>query len=99
MPPSAAPEWLRVGWSLEMTATSAPASYASIAARIPAQPAPTIRTSWDASTRAEASGTTWAAAWSYRGGLDDPQRPVPAVDALRAVHRDEARADEPPSVE
>src|SRR5690348_17419621 len=41
-----------------MTATSAPASYASIAARIPAQPAPTTRTSWVASTRSEASGTT-----------------------------------------
>ena len=48
-----------------MTATSAPASYASIAARIPAQPAPTTRTSWVASTRAEASGTTRAAAPSH----------------------------------
>ena len=38
MPPSAAPEWLRVGWSFETIATSAPASWASIAARIPAQP-------------------------------------------------------------
>src|SRR5687768_1863125 len=50
MPPSAAPEWLRTGWILETTATSAPASKASIAARIPAQPAPTIRTSCLAST-------------------------------------------------
>src|SRR5688572_1435381 len=45
MPPSAAPEWLRVGWILERSATSAPASNASIAARMPAQPAPTTRTS------------------------------------------------------
>ena len=40
IPPSAAPEWLRVGWSFETSATSAPASNASIAARMPAQPAP-----------------------------------------------------------
>ena len=46
IPPSAAPEWLRVGWSFETSATSAPASNASIAARIPAQPAPTTSTSW-----------------------------------------------------
>ena len=45
MPPSAAPECERVGWSLETTATSAPARFASIAARIPASPAPTITTS------------------------------------------------------
>ena len=57
MPPSAAPEWLRVGWSFETTATSAPASNASIAARMPAQPAPITRTSCAASTRRDASGT------------------------------------------
>src|SRR5437763_12566822 len=45
MPPSAAPEWLRVGWSFETIATSAPASCAAMAARMPAQPAPTTRTS------------------------------------------------------
>ena len=50
MPPSAAPEWLRVGWSFEMTATSAPASNASIAARMPAQPAPMTTTSCAVST-------------------------------------------------
>src|SRR4051812_24280979 len=99
MPPSAAPEWLRVGWSFDMTATSAPASYASIAARIPAQPAPTTRTSWDASTRAEASGTAWTAAWSCGGRLDDPQGAVGAVDALRAFDLAETRPGEPPAVE
>src|SRR6478609_5527051 len=99
MPPSAAPEWLRVGWSFEMTATSAPASYASIAARIPAQPAPTTRTSWVASTRAEASGTAWAAASSYGRRLHDPQRAVAAVEPLRTVDLGEARADDPPVVE
>src|SRR5947209_1390369 len=40
MPPSAAPEWERVGWIFEIIATSAPASKASIAARMPAQLAP-----------------------------------------------------------
>src|SRR5213596_1136807 len=54
MPPSAAPEWLRTGWILERSATSAPASKASIAARIPAQPAPTISTSCLASTCSDA---------------------------------------------
>ena len=50
IPPSAAPEWLRTGWIFEMTATSAPTSNASIAARMPAQPAPTTSTSYFAST-------------------------------------------------
>src|SRR5215813_4163043 len=50
MPPSAAPEWLRVGWIFEIIATSAPSSNASIAARIPAQPAPMTSTSCFAST-------------------------------------------------
>src|SRR2546421_12642486 len=55
MPPSAAPEWLRTGWILERRATSAPASCASMAARIPAQPAPTTRTSCFASTPLDAT--------------------------------------------
>src|SRR5256714_10825714 len=50
MPPSAAPEWLRTGWIFEISATSAPASCASMAARMPAQPAPTTSTSCSAST-------------------------------------------------
>src|SRR5579863_3554458 len=45
MPPSAAPECERVGWSFEIIATSAPASWASMAARMPAHPAPTTSTS------------------------------------------------------
>src|SRR3712207_3163609 len=57
MPPSAAPEWLRVGWSFEIIATSAPASCAAIAARIPAQPAPTTRTSCFASTAKDPTET------------------------------------------
>ena len=52
MPPSAAPECERVGWIFEIIATSAPASKASIAARMPAQPAPTTSTSCFAITKA-----------------------------------------------
>src|SRR5207248_3470991 len=65
MPPSAAPEWLRVGWIFETSATSAPASWASIAARIPAQPAPITTTSCFASTATEAIETRVAAAWLH----------------------------------
>src|SRR5919107_171460 len=61
MPPSAAPEWLRTGWIFESSATSAPASNASIAARMPAQPAPTMRTSCLASTTKEA--IEWRSDW------------------------------------
>ena len=50
IPPSAAPEWLRTGWIFERSATSAPRSLASIAARIPAHPALTTKTSCVAST-------------------------------------------------
>ena len=46
MPPWAAPEWLRTGWTFVTSATSAPASCAAMAARIPARPAPTTTTSW-----------------------------------------------------
>jgi hypothetical protein len=41
MPPWAATEWLRTGWTLEMTATSRSGGDAS-AALIPARPAPTM---------------------------------------------------------
>ncbi len=44
MPPCAAPVCERVGYSFEMTAVFAPGP-ASMAARIPAPPAPTITTS------------------------------------------------------
>src|SRR5204862_7594693 len=47
MPPAAATECERTGWTLLMIATVAPASAAASAARCPANPAPMIRTSWD----------------------------------------------------
>src|SRR4051794_31054316 len=45
MPPAAATEWERTGWTLEMMPTVAPASAAAVAARWPARPAAMIRTS------------------------------------------------------
>src|SRR3954447_21428653 len=45
MPPAAALEWLRTGWTLLMIATVAPARAAARAARWPASPAPMINTS------------------------------------------------------
>ena len=46
MPPAAATECERTGWTLLMIATVAPASAAARAARWPARPAPMMRTSW-----------------------------------------------------
>src|SRR5690242_16641722 len=82
MPPSAAPEWLRVGWILERSATSAPASKASIAARMPAQPAPITSTSCEASTREDAIGTLVVGA--CRG---DRRRGVGELLEVLAEHR------------
>src|ERR1700712_4911114 len=45
MPPAAATECERTGWTLLMIATDAPASAAANAARWPANPAPRMRTS------------------------------------------------------
>src|SRR5512143_1376472 len=71
MPPSAAPEWLRVGCSFETMATSAPASNAAMAARMPAQPAPTTRTSCVPSIRAEPIGKPGPGASDPRPGRPD----------------------------
>src|SRR5262249_47978801 len=93
MPPSAAPECDRVGWSFEITATSAPASCASMAARMPAQPAPTTSTSCVASTCGDATESPGALA------LDNPQRAVRAFETLRALDLGETRLEEEPTVE
>src|SRR4051794_38944330 len=71
MPPSAAPEWLRVGWSLEIIATSAPASCAAMAARMPAQPAPTTRTSCSPITSSDGTATADGEASDPRPGLGE----------------------------
>src|SRR5580765_7869838 len=84
IPPSAAPEWLRVGCSFEMTATSAPVSEASIAARMPAQPAPTTRTSCALSTLTDASESGgFRACLHARAGRADAL--VDVREALREV--------------
>src|SRR5215210_3631917 len=79
MPPSAAPEWLRTGWILEISATPAPASCASIAARMPAQPAPTMRTSCWAST------TSRRYRMRLRPGLANDAPAEPGGEALLRV--------------
>src|SRR4051794_36003106 len=93
MPPSAAPEWLRVGCSFETIATSAPASWAAIAARIPAQPAPITRTSCFPSTerasyrnsRGSAVGPGVSAAGGGRGAGRRPRLPArPSARRARA---------------
>src|SRR5438874_1530276 len=58
---------------------------------MPAQPAPTTRTSCSTST-------TRTLANFHRLGFDDPERPVGAVEAGGAVHLGEARADEAESL-
>src|SRR5262245_64637071 len=83
MPPSAAPEWLRVGWSLEIIATSAPASCASMAARMPAQPAPITSTSWVASMRF--GRYTMAAPSGAAEARLDPDAPVAPWTAVATV--------------
>src|SRR6476469_3434064 len=47
MPPWAAFEWERTGWTLLMIPTDTPSSAAARAARWPASPAPITSTSWD----------------------------------------------------
>src|SRR5687767_6761979 len=51
MPPCAALECERTGWTLEMMPTDAPASAALSAARWPARPAPMTRTSCSGTAR------------------------------------------------
>src|SRR5207248_4635150 len=68
MRPSAAPECDRVGWIFEIIATFAPASKASMAARMPAQPAPTTRTSCSPITFSDATASPRAAASGSRAG-------------------------------
>src|SRR2546421_6683885 len=51
MPPWAAFEWDRTGWTLDRIPTAAPASAAARAARWPARPAPITSTSWSGMRR------------------------------------------------
>src|SRR3954449_6303144 len=87
MPPSAAPEWLRVGWIFETSATFAPTSKAAMAARMPAQPAPTTRTSCSPITCSDATGR-WKAGASGPGARRGELR-IGELLEVRAEHAGE----------
>src|SRR3954453_24141437 len=89
MPPAAATEWERTGWTLLMMATLAPASAAASAARWPARPAPRIRTS--------CAGMALLPSYVRGGDLDSIARPSEALSdraggqrPAHAVERDHA---------
>src|SRR5215211_7619850 len=68
MPPWAALEWERTGWTLLMIPTDTPSSAAASAARCPARPAPITRTSWEG-TSADAIDAKSEPAVGIRGAL------------------------------
>src|SRR4051812_11006280 len=89
MPPAAATEWERTGWTLLMMATLAPASAAASAARWPARPAPRIRTS--------CAGMALLPSYVRGGDLDSIARPSEALSdraggqrPAHAIERDHA---------
>ena len=76
MPPAAATECERTGWTLEMIATVAPVWAAASAARWPARPAPMIRTSCEGTPvniNERAAGPVAAVRCTPRG--PPPRRP------------------------
>ena len=95
MPPSAAPEWLRTGWILEITRDVGAGVEASIAARIPAQPAPTTRTSCFASTLSNATRNRGGRRFTRRRVTRAPTRRSRAARrrtrSLGVLHLGEAR--------
>src|SRR5680860_1736244 len=76
MPPAAALECDRTGWTLLMIATVAPERAAASAARWPARPAPMINTSWEGMRQESIGGTGCAVL-----------RPRPVRGAARARSR------------
>src|SRR5213078_4780278 len=86
MPPCAALECERTGWTLERIPTDAPASAAARAARWPARPAPITRTSWSGMGAAAILFTRRLRAWRAgsgrrRGRLERPAHLVERHDA------------------
>src|SRR3954462_7645362 len=71
MPPAAATEWERTGWTLLMIATVAPASAAARAARWPARPARMMRTSCEGMAPGF-KGSGWAVHHIRRRPSDRP---------------------------
>ena len=70
MPPAAALECERTGWTLLMIATVAPARAAASAARWPARPAPMIRTSCAGMAGESISRTARVGVWLSRVSAD-----------------------------
>src|SRR3954462_14828848 len=93
IPPAAATECERTGWTLLMIATVAPSSAAARAARWPARPAPMIRTSWEGMTR---NLITWVPTSMAGGGRDRPpdllDRHHAAQEVLAVEREDRAKA-------
>src|SRR4051794_32341792 len=94
MPPWAAFEWERTGWTLERIPTETPCSAAASAARCPARPAPITSTScvgkaraslWEGVFRLPSGGSERAA--DLIRGHDSPQHTV----AVHRHHRSELR--------
>src|SRR3954470_22195880 len=99
MPPWAALECERTGWTFDRIPTEAPCSAAASAARCPASPAPITSTSvwgkaraslWDAFQRARSGGFDHAGenvgGFARRKALDDGQ-PLPGREARRQADR------------
>src|SRR4051794_9425867 len=86
MPPAAATEWERTGWTLLMIATVAPASAAARAARWPARPAPMMRTSCEGMAPGF-KGSGWAVHHIRRRPSDRPSgHPAGRRGGERAAH-------------
>src|SRR5215213_5555702 len=84
MPPCAALEWERTGWTLEMMPTDAPASAALRAARWPARPAPMTRTSCSGTARDSMHLACALPGRCARGGrLERTSYLIPCDDALQ----------------
>src|SRR5437763_11493910 len=96
MPPAAATECDRTGWTLLMIATVDPLSAAARAARWPARPAPMIRTSWAGMRpglyKPSGGGCRQGAADLFDG--DDPAEHALGVDRHQRAEVAEARLAE-----
>src|SRR3954447_20131823 len=86
MPPAAALECDRTGWTLLMIATVAPERAAASAARWPARPAPMINTSWEGMAKQSIGGPRAGGACRRAASWGDEHDPEP-LQAPRARAR------------
>src|SRR3954449_6807859 len=99
MPPAAATECERTGWTLLMIATDAPASAAARAARWPASPAPRMRTSCAgmcAALRLEVGGAEHYPDVRVRGPYVRPPNRARTLGGWRAPAPGRRRGRRPP---